>query len=94
VVGLFPGQTYTSETLELPPGATLLLYTDGVTEAGNVSQELFGDARLHACFADGGEKTARGSVERLMRHVREFATGAAQSDDITILALRRAGGEA
>jgi sigma-B regulation protein RsbU (phosphoserine phosphatase) len=93
VLGLFPGRTYTSETLELPPGGTLLLYTDGVTEAGNTSQELFGDQRLHACFAGGGEATAKGSVDRLLGQVRSFAAGAAQSDDITILALRSTSGE-
>jgi sigma-B regulation protein RsbU (phosphoserine phosphatase) len=92
VLGLFPGRTYTREALELPPGATLLLYTDGVTEARDKGQELFGEGRLHACFAEGGEATARGSVERLLRHVHDFAAGAAPSDDITILALRRLDG--
>ena len=91
VLGLFPGQRYASETLDLAPGDTLVLYTDGVTEAADPGQVLFGDDRLHACFAEGAGKTATDSVDRLLRHVRAFAAGAPQSDDITILALRRTG---
>jgi len=89
VLGLFPGRTYESESLELSPGDSLVLSTDGVSEARNPADELFGDERLRACFAEGGGTTARESVDRLLRQVRDFAAGAAQSDDITILALRR-----
>jgi len=89
VVGLFPGRTYTSESLELLPGESLVLYTDGVSEACNPGGEFFGDERLHACFAEGAGKTAQGSVDQLVRDVRAFAAGAAPSDDITILVLRR-----
>jgi sigma-B regulation protein RsbU (phosphoserine phosphatase) len=93
VLGLFPDQHYVSESLEMAPGETLVLYTDGVTEAADPGQGFFGDERLHACFAEGAGETATDSVDRLLRHVRAFAAGAAQSDDITILALRRTGGD-
>ena len=89
VLGLFPGQAYASETLELGPGDTLLLYTDGVSEANDASGALFGEQRLHACFADGAGPTAAESVDRVARAVRAFAGGAPLSDDITILAVRR-----
>lgn len=89
VLGLFPDQRYANETLEMAPGDTLVLYTDGVTEAADPGDDLFGEERLHACFAEGAGETAAGSVDRLLRHVRAFAAGAAQSDDITILALSR-----
>jgi serine phosphatase RsbU (regulator of sigma subunit) len=89
VLGLFPDQHYANETLEMAPGDTLVLYTDGVTEAADPGDDLFGEERLHACFAEGAGETAAGSVDRLLRHVRAFAAGAAQSDDITILALSR-----
>src|SRR5262249_38513896 len=92
VLGLFPDQRYTSETVELAPGETLLLYTDGVTEAADPGQVLCGEERLHACFAEGAGETAADSVDRLLSRVRAFAAGAPQSDDITILALRRTGG--
>jgi phosphoserine phosphatase RsbU/P len=89
VLGMFPEQPYSSESVELAPGDTLVLSTDGVSEAANPGGALFGDERLHACFANGAGATAADSVERLMASVRAFAAGAPQSDDITILALRR-----
>jgi sigma-B regulation protein RsbU (phosphoserine phosphatase) len=89
VLGLFPDQRYESESVELRPGDTLVLYTDGVSEAANPGGALFGDERLHACFANGPGATAAESVERLLASVRSFAAEAPQSDDITILALRR-----
>src|SRR5262245_46654434 len=46
VLGLFPGRTYASETVELAPRETLVLYTDGVTDAANPGQVLFGEERL------------------------------------------------
>jgi phosphoserine phosphatase RsbU/P len=89
VLGLFPDRSYENASVDLSPGDTLLLYTDGVTEAANPAQAFFGDERVHACFADGAGGTAAESVERLLGRVRAFAAGAPQSDDITILALRR-----
>jgi sigma-B regulation protein RsbU (phosphoserine phosphatase) len=89
VLGMFPDQPYSSESVELAPRDTLVLYTDGVSEAADPGGTLFGDERLHACFAKGAGATAADSVERLLGSVRAFAAGAPQSDDITILALRR-----
>jgi phosphoserine phosphatase RsbU/P len=89
VLGLLPGQEYASETLELGPGDSLVLYTDGVTEATDAGDVLFGEERLQACFADGAAPTAAHVVDLVLKAVRAFAGGAPQSDDITILALRR-----
>jgi sigma-B regulation protein RsbU (phosphoserine phosphatase) len=88
-LGLMPGQAYASETLELAAGDTLVLSTDGVSEAHDTQSALFGEERMRACFASGAGKTAAESVERLMQAVRAFAAGAPQSDDITILAVRK-----
>jgi sigma-B regulation protein RsbU (phosphoserine phosphatase) len=89
VLGLFPGQDYPDATLELAPGESLVLYTDGVTEATDVANRLFGEERLQACFGNGPGPTAADTVEALLRAVRSFAGEAPQSDDITILAVRR-----
>jgi sigma-B regulation protein RsbU (phosphoserine phosphatase) len=89
VLGLFPAQHYASETLELASGDSLVLYTDGVTEATDAANGLFGEERLQACLAGGAGQTAAETVDRLLRAVRAFAGGAPQSDDITILVLRR-----
>jgi serine phosphatase RsbU (regulator of sigma subunit) len=89
VLGLFPGREYANETLDLGAGDTLVIYTDGVTEAGNAADAQFGQERLQECFAQGAAPTAAATVDRLLGAVRSFAGGAPQSDDITILALRR-----
>jgi phosphoserine phosphatase RsbU/P len=91
VLGLFPGQDYKSETLDLVPGDSLVLYTDGVSEATDAANNLFGEERLAACLASGGAASATATVDRVLTAVRAFVAGAPQSDDITILALRRTG---
>ena len=88
-LGLIPGQAYASETLDLAAGDSLVLCTDGVTEAANVEGAFFEHERLQACFAEGAGGTAADMTDRLLRAVRAFAGEAPQSDDITILALRR-----
>jgi sigma-B regulation protein RsbU (phosphoserine phosphatase) len=89
-LGIMAGAPYASQTLELESGDSLVLFTDGVTEAMNADEAFFGDERVEACFANGAG-TASETVELLLRAVRDFAGRAPQSDDITILALRRTG---
>jgi serine phosphatase RsbU (regulator of sigma subunit) len=89
VLGLYPGQSYRSETLDLGVGESLLLFTDGVTEATDGANAFFGEERLEKCFSDGTGATAAETVDRVLRGVRAFVGKAPQSDDITILALRR-----
>jgi sigma-B regulation protein RsbU (phosphoserine phosphatase) len=90
-LGVMEGFPYRSETLLLEPGDTLFLYTDGVTEAMNRADELFGDHRLRRA----GEALAGNPLPEMAAGIIEqvtlFAAGAAQSDDITIMALRYKG---
>ena len=88
MLGISEAPTYTTKTLKLQPMDTLLLYTDGVNEAMNAEQQLFGDDRLLA-FAEAQDgREPKELVERLLDSIRRFAGGAEQSDDITVLALR------
>jgi sigma-B regulation protein RsbU (phosphoserine phosphatase) len=89
VIGLMPARTYTSETLVLAHGDALVLFTDGVGEAENPADEQLGDERLLACLAGCAGRTARETVATLLAAVHEFAAGALQNDDITIVAMRR-----
>jgi len=70
-------------------GEVLLLYTDGVTEAMNGAQTLYGTERLAAVLATTTAKDARSVVDTVTEDVRAFAAGAEQADDIALLALRR-----
>ncbi|OIO04003.1 MAG: hypothetical protein AUJ49_03750 [Desulfovibrionaceae bacterium CG1_02_65_16] len=88
VAGAMEGVTYTTDTLTLAPGDTLLLYTDGVTEAMSPDNELYGEPRLMALAPELTGRDTREVCARVERGVRAFAAGAEQSDDITLLALR------
>ncbi len=87
------GMQYASSHLTLREGDTLFLYTDGVTEALNPEEELFGEDRLReALNRDEGRELP---VDQLLPYIRadleKFARGAEQADDISMLALRYRG---
>lgn len=90
--GIMEGVPYGTATVELAPGDTLLLYTDGVTEAMDPDNEQYSDAKLLDLMNGGGPgRTARTIVDAVVDSVAEHANGAEQSDDITVLALRFCG---
>lgn len=89
-LGIIDTLSYTDQERVLRPGETLLLYTDGVSEAMNTLQEEFGDDRLYDVLAGHIELDAEQRVERVLSAVAEFTVGAEQSDDITLLAVKRA----
>ena len=76
-------------TFTLDPGETLVLYTDGVSEAMNAEHEEYGTARLLELFAHSPPKSADEAVNAVFDAVAEFAGEAPASDDITCLALHR-----
>jgi len=89
VMGAMEGLAYSESTEELGHGETLFVFTDGVTEAMDPAERLYGEERLEQLLAGatGGsdpESVTRDSLEA----VEAFANGAEQSDDITILAYQ------
>jgi sigma-B regulation protein RsbU (phosphoserine phosphatase) len=89
VLGAMEGMPFTSSTLQLNPGDALFLYTDGVTEAENREHDQFGEHRLEAALAELKGSPGRQIVSTVNAKVKEFTDGAAQSDDITQLVIRR-----
>ena len=89
LVGVIEGITYTKEQARLGVGDTLVMFTDGVNEATNTAFEEYGDARMEKLLAEQNGKTCREVIDGQLADVRSFAEGAEQSDDITLLALRR-----
>jgi len=65
-----------------------VMFTDGVTETHNPGGEMFGDERLHAVLYAGRNPTAQAACEAVLAEVRAFGDYAAQSDDITIIAVQ------
>lgn len=91
-LAVMEGQEYVEGEVILAAGDTLLLYTDGVTEANNAEGTLFGDdALLEAMVAVGADPVHKGHAggvpQRVVQAVRAFEAGAAQADDITVVAL-------
>ncbi len=88
-LGIMPGISYDTHQLQLNPGDTLFLYTDGVTDAIAADESFYGDDRLQRELAAIPEGAAASVwVETAMQSVHTFARGHAQADDITVLALR------
>jgi serine phosphatase RsbU (regulator of sigma subunit) len=87
VLGALPGAKYPTHTVQLLRGDRLVLYTDGVTEAFNPAEELYGAPRLADEVHVHGGGTPAALVERICRSVTNFAGTAPQSDDITLTVL-------
>ena len=91
VVGGMEGVKYKDYELQLRPGDKLFVYTDGVPEATNIRNELFGTDRM----IDALNEDVYAPVEELLRNVRrsvsEYAAGAEQFDDLTMLAVEYTG---
>ncbi len=88
VLGAIENATFHEKELTLAKGDMLFLYTDGVTEAMNPQQELYGDKRLlDNCKAYAGS-SPKEMIENITETVGQFTIGAVQSDDITLLAIK------
>jgi serine phosphatase RsbU (regulator of sigma subunit) len=90
-VGMFVEAEYQSARINLDTGDFLVIYTDGVSEASNLQNELFEESRLREIV----EKFSGENVQELAESIREgmkaFTQGAPQSDDVTILVIQYKG---
>ncbi len=82
------GIKYKEQTLTMEPGDELFVYSDGVVEATNVKEELYGDDRLRECLNSHPNETAQQLCESVLEDVNRFYEGAEQFDDITELSLK------
>ncbi|MGD2279129.1 MAG: CHASE2 domain-containing protein [Candidatus Omnitrophota bacterium] len=86
-LGLVEGE-YTEEELEYRPGSTFVLYTDGVTEAMDRDEEMFGQDRLVDLVKKMKGRSAKEIVDAVHQAVSEFSGKAPQHDDITVIAIK------
>jgi sigma-B regulation protein RsbU (phosphoserine phosphatase) len=86
-LGVMENMPYAEAYARLEPHSTLLLYTDGITEAFNPEDEEFGEARLATQLVGLAHEPVEPLLMRLIDSVYAFANGAPQSDDITCLAI-------
>ena len=87
IVGAFPKAKIPDYELKLEPGDAIFEYTDGVPEANNTEEEMYGIERLEATLNDIGNKSPEDIINGVRESVNEFANGAEQFDDLTMICL-------
>jgi sigma-B regulation protein RsbU (phosphoserine phosphatase) len=87
-VGLLPFSTYQQGELDLGEGDTLLCMSDGITEAANVQDELWGEEEVEKILSESNTLACDDLVRRILQAADAYAAGAEQADDMTIVALR------
>lgn len=89
IVGVVEGLEFKGAETHLDAGDTIIMYTDGVNEAINSQEEEYGDARMEETLKSLNGKTCCEVIDGQLASVKAFAGEAEQSDDITIMAVRR-----
>lgn len=88
ILGCFEDKQFVSRKTTLNPNDGIVLYTDGVTEAFNMQEEEYGEARLEKLLVSLQPLTVETIINSIVKDVNVFATDVEQSDDITLLALK------
>jgi sigma-B regulation protein RsbU (phosphoserine phosphatase) len=89
VLGIVPDFPFEQHTVMVAPGDTVVLYTDGVTEAMNSNRDEFGIERLQQVFAGSPPRDSRDANRTVFDAVSSFAGDTPQSDDVTCVTLQR-----
>jgi sigma-B regulation protein RsbU (phosphoserine phosphatase) len=87
-LGIMDDAEYTQKEVRMSPGDTIILYTDGVTEAINEREEMFEVERLVNVIKETNNATAQETLERIIRSVFQFSGTQPQFDDITLMVIK------
>lgn len=87
ILGAFDATVYEQESLTLEPGDTIVVFSDGVSEAQNAAGDYFGEERLLACLEAHRGAAPTDMRDAIVTSVKEFVAGAPPTDDITVLVL-------
>ncbi len=88
LLGAFDFVEYKPRQTRLAPGDVVVMYTDGVTEAVNADNQMFGDERLEKLVREGAHLGAEEIKQWIMDEVLNFTAGLPQGDDITMIVLK------
>jgi sigma-B regulation protein RsbU (phosphoserine phosphatase) len=88
-LGMLPDFSFEQESVPLEDDSILVAYSDGVTEAMNAQEEMFGEERIAAVIDQHKNAPATEIIDHLVSAVKTFAAGYPQSDDITVVVMRR-----
>lgn len=89
ILGIFEESSYSKEETQLQPGDVLILFSDGITEAMNPDLDMYGSERLQTLIQNNREKSASSIADLILKDIDSHAKGATQSDDITLLIIKR-----
>jgi len=87
-LGFFPGAKFAVDSVQLEHGDVVLVFSDGVTEAQDAANELFGEARLKEFLEKCSCQGAPEICDKVIAAVQDFVGSAPQADDLTLTALR------
>ena len=89
MVGSFDGVPFEEASVALAPGDRIVLYTDGLSEAMDAHQEMYGDDRIYDFAATlPADQSARESIDAIMAGIATFLDGEEPQDDMTLMVLR------
>jgi sigma-B regulation protein RsbU (phosphoserine phosphatase) len=89
ILGISPDSGFETSTITLSSGDLLLLYTDGLTEAGLPEVEPWGEANLISFMAGNRHESTDSIVDLILKQVEQSTKGAVQTDDIAMILLKR-----
>jgi phosphoserine phosphatase RsbU/P len=87
-LGVIPDAHFDEQSIQLIPGSTLILYTDGIIDAANVDGELFGTQRLQRTILAWHHEPVDALCNHLLNAVLDHAGTAPQQDDMTLVVVR------
>jgi sigma-B regulation protein RsbU (phosphoserine phosphatase) len=87
-LGVFENPSFDVQTVHLPLGSTLVIFTDGITEAHNLHDDIFGEDCLQELVPELLNLPAQEFCDQLVALLDQFYGGGNHSDDITVLALK------
>ena len=89
VLGAFDGVPFREASVELPDGARVLLFTDGIVEAANPADEEFGEQRLERLIGEHADRAPAGLIESTVANVLAFCGKSKPADDMTMMVVSR-----
>lgn len=88
-LGIMPNQKYKLENCRMLQGDTLVLYTDGISEAMNSEGDLFGEKRIMEIIKENHEKSCKDIAYILLEKVQKFSANSIYNDDKTLVVIKR-----
>ena len=89
VLGMFDFASYQSRTLHLDKGDILVVYSDGLTDAQNQQEEMFGEERLLKIIQQEAPSGSHALEQKFLKAIEEFTQGMPQTDDITFVVVEK-----